>query len=31
VKLISSSQATQLGQTVVSFQIQADVRPQETG
>jgi Tfp pilus assembly protein PilN len=31
VKLISSSQGTQLGQTVVSFQIQADVRPQETG
>jgi Tfp pilus assembly protein PilN len=31
VKLISSSQSELLGQTVVTFTIQADVRPQEAG
>jgi Tfp pilus assembly protein PilN len=31
VKLISSAQSTLLGQTVVTFSIQADVRPQEAG
>jgi Tfp pilus assembly protein PilN len=31
VKLVSSSEATVGGQTVVTFSIQADVRPQETG
>jgi Tfp pilus assembly protein PilN len=31
VKLVQSSQATVGGQTVVSFSIQATVRPQETG
>ncbi len=31
VKLVQSSQASVGGQTVVSFSIQADVRPQETG
>jgi Tfp pilus assembly protein PilN len=31
VKLISSAKSTLLGQTVVTFSIQADVRPQEAG
>jgi hypothetical protein len=31
VKLVQSSQAEVNGQSVVSFSIQADVRPQETG
>jgi Tfp pilus assembly protein PilN len=31
VKLVSSSEATVGGQTVVTFSIEADVRPQETG
>ena len=31
VKLVSSSQSTVNGQTVIGFTIQADVRPQETG
>jgi Tfp pilus assembly protein PilN len=31
VKLVSSSQSTVNGQTVIAFTIQADVRPQETG
>ena len=31
VKLVSSSETTVGGQTVVSFSIEADVRPQETG
>jgi Tfp pilus assembly protein PilN len=31
VKLVSSSQSTVVGQDVISFTIEADVRPQETG
>ena len=31
VKLVSSAQSTVSGQTVISFTIEADVRPQETG
>jgi len=31
VKLVSSTQATVSDQTVISFSIQAEVRPEETG
>ena len=31
VQLVSSTETTVAGQTVVSFSIEADVRPEETG